>query len=62
MNAKQALDYLYQATVIEPTVADDKAEVAIAAIRVYIDELELLLNLKGAGQAAPPHRNYPEEV
>ena len=49
MNYKLALDYLYQATVIEPTVADDMAEVAIATIRAYVDELEMLLQLKKDG-------------
>lgn len=46
MDYKDALDYLYEITVIKPTITDDTAEVAIAVIRVYIDELELLLRLK----------------
>lgn len=37
MNAKEALDYLYQATVIEPTVADETMEETIEVIRRAIN-------------------------
>lgn len=43
MNAKEALDYLYQATVTDSSPADEKAEEATAVIRSYIDELWALL-------------------
>lgn len=33
MNPKQALDYLYISTVIEPTMADKRAETAINVLR-----------------------------
>ena len=53
MNVVQALDYLYQATVTEPTVADETAEEAIAVIREYIDDLLIALGeiLELAGDA-----------
>ncbi len=49
MNVKLAFDYLHQATVIEPTVADDIAEAAIATLKAHVDELEMLLQLKEDG-------------
>ena len=49
MNCKLALDYLYQTAVVEPTVADDMAEAAVATIKAHVNELEMLLQLKEDG-------------
>ena len=44
MNSKQALEYLYMATVIEPTVADEQAEKAVTVLRRRLKTLEYLID------------------
>lgn len=45
MNSRQALDYLYAVTVIEPTVADERAEAAIDVLRIRLVLLEAMIAL-----------------
>lgn len=43
MNSRQALDYLYEVTVIEPAMADEWAEVAINTLRTRLATLRLMI-------------------